>query len=59
MRHPGGRGRENKKLNDEIMRLKKMGLGIREIARVKNLHPETVRRKIELRSKGVSAVVDK
>lgn len=36
-----------------------MGLGIREIARVKNLHPETVRRKIELRSKGVSAVVDK
>lgn len=49
---------ENKKLNDEIERLSKLGLGLREIARVKKLHPETVRRKLLLRSrkKSLSAI---
>lgn len=45
---------ENKRLNDEIMRLHRLGLGLREIARVKNLHPETVRRKIRMRKAKMS-----
>lgn len=45
---------ENKDLNDEIARMFDMGLGVREIARAKKLHTETVRRKLILRGKDTS-----